>query len=291
MKIFQLLFICLISPAFILGQEIIPLPGQNTSGLSWEGEAYEFYFNGWNTEIITNVAAAHLEVFTPDPMIANGTSVIIAPGGGLLAHSIEKEGRRVARWLNQKGITAFVLQYRLLPMGKDGMQTMPNDETKIIEMVTPVLPLSIEDGKNAVAYVRENAQRWDLNQQRIGFMGFSAGGAVTMGVALGSDEKQIPDFIVPVYPWMKVIGDYTIPEEVPPMLVICASDDPLMIGPDSITLYSRWIDEGGLAGIHMYTKGGHGFGMETQGLPSDKWIERFYEWAVTEKFVESKNPK
>ncbi|MEN8800168.1 MAG: alpha/beta hydrolase [Flavobacteriaceae bacterium] len=290
MKIHKLLLFFIAFPVLGLGQEIITLPNQNSSGLSWEGEAYEFYFNDWKTEVITNVSGAHLEVFTADPMVANGTSVIIAPGGGLLAHSIEKEGRRVARWLNQKGITAFVLQYRLLPMGKDGMSKMPKDEEKIIELVSNVLPLSIEDGKNAVTYVRENAQRWDLDQKKIGFMGFSAGGAITMGVALGSDENQIPDFIVPVYPWMKVIGEYMIPEEVPPMLVICASDDPLMIGPDSITLYSRWIDEGGLAGLHMYSKGGHGFGMEKQGLPSDNWIDRFYEWAVTENFVESKNP-
>ncbi|MGB5238908.1 MAG: alpha/beta hydrolase [Flavobacteriaceae bacterium] len=287
----QLLLIILLLPALGLGQEIIPLPNDNETSLTWEGDPYEFYYNDWKTEVITNVSSPHLEVFTPDPMLANGTSVIIAPGGGLLAHSIEKEGRQVARWLNLKGITAFVLQYRLLPMGKDGLDAEKKDETEIIKMVSAVLPLSIEDGKNAVAYVRENADRWDLDKKRIGFMGFSAGGAVTMGVALQSAEEQLPDFIVPVYPWMNVIGEYMIPEVVPPMLVICASDDPLMIGPDSITLYSRWIDEGGLAGIHMYSKGGHGFGMATQGLPSDSWIERFYEWAVTENFVDSKNPQ
>ncbi|MGI9547559.1 MAG: alpha/beta hydrolase, partial [Flavobacteriaceae bacterium] len=81
------------------------------------------------------------------------------------------------------------------------------------------------------------------------------------------------------------------PEEVPPMLVICASDDPLLLGPDSVTLYSNWIAEGGLAELHMYAKGGHGFGMERQGLPSDKWIERFYEWLVAEEIVMSKNPQ
>ena len=259
MKILRLFFISLMFPALAPAQEIIPLPNKNDSGLSWEGEAHQFYFNDWKTEVITNVSSAHLEVFTPDPAIANGTSVIIAPGGGLLAHSIEREGRRVARWLNQKGITAFVLQYRLLPMARDGLNTMPKDEKEVIEMVSPVLQLSIEDGKNAVGFVRENARRWNLDQKKIGFMGFSAGGAVTLGVALGSGEEQLPDFIVPVYPWMKVIGEYEMPEEVPPMLVICASDDPEMIGPDSIKLYSRWIDEGGLAGIHMYSKGGHGF--------------------------------
>ncbi len=291
MKIRRLLLIILLFPFLAIGQEIITLPNINNTSLNWEGEANEFYYDDWKTDVIINVSGAKLEVFAADPMLANGTAVIIAPGGGLLAHAIEKEGRRVARWLNLKGITAFVLQYRLYPMGKDDLDIARKAETEIIKMVSPVLPLSIEDGKNAVAHVRENAHLWNLEKNKIGFMGFSAGGAVTMGVALREAEENRPDFIVPVYPWMKVIGEYSIPEEVPPMLVICASDDPLMIGPDSITLYSRWIDEGGLAGIHMYSKGGHGFGMDTQGLPSDSWIDRFYEWAVTEGFVNSKNPQ
>jgi len=291
MKIIKLLFTILLIPTIGVSQEIIQLPDTKATGLSWGGEPYEFYFNAWETEVVTNVSSAHLEVFLPNPMIANGTSVIIAPGGGLFALSIEKEGRLVANWLNQKGITAFVLQYRLLPTEKDGLKDLPQEESKILEMVAPVLPLSVADGKNAVSYVRENAARWDLDPEKIGFMGFSAGGAVTVELALESAEEQLPDFIVPVYPWMKAVGTYEIPEEVPPMLVICASDDPLLIGPDSIALYSRWIEEGGLAGIHMYSKGGHGFGIKTQGLPSDSWLDRFYDWALTEDLVESKNPQ
>ncbi len=282
--------LCLV-PMICLSQEVIELPAENTTSLTWSGDADRFLFADWQTEVVINVSQPSMEVFLPDPSIANGSSVIIAPGGGLLAHSIEKEGNQVASWLAAKGITAFVLKYRLLPMTRDQLSNIPRDDAEIVPMVRPVLPLSITDGKNAVAYVRDNARRWDLDPEKIGFMGFSAGGSVTVGIVLEADERSLPNYIVPVYPWIKVLDEYELPEELPPMLVICASDDPLMIGPDSVKLYSDWVDEGGLAGMHMYSKGGHGFGMDSNGLPSDSWISRFYEWAVSEGLVTSNIPR
>ena len=286
-----LLSVLIALPLFGFGQQVIELPNVNNSSLQWDGEAREYFSSDWKTTVVTNVSAASMEVFLPDASIANGSSVIVAPGGGLFALAIEKEGNQVARWLNSKGIAAFVLKYRLLPTGEDGVKEVMQEQDKIVEKVLPVLPLSIEDGKNAVAYVRENAQRWNLDPEKIGFMGFSAGGAVTMGVTLNSTDTNRPDFIVPVYAWMTVIGEYEIPEETPPLLVICASDDPLLLAPDSVQLYSRWLDDGGKAEMHMYSKGGHGFGMEQQGLPSDDWISRFYEWALAEEIISSKVPQ
>lgn len=291
MKIISLLLSLVLLPLFCLSQEVIELPGQNNSGLVWNGDAKEYFSSDWKTQVVTNVSAASMQVFLPDASIANGTSVIIAPGGALYALAIEKEGNMVARWLNEKGITAFVLKYRLLPTGEDGVKEVMKEQDNIVEKVMPVLPLSIQDGINALDHVRQNAMRWNLDTEKIGFMGFSAGGAVTIGVTLNTTEENAPNFIVPVYPWMTVVGDYEIPEEPPAMLVICASDDPLLLGPESVKLYSRWIDEGGKAELHMYSKGGHGFGMESQGLPSDNWISRFYEWAVAEKIVSSINPQ
>ena len=287
----SLFFAFLLIPVLCLSQEIIELPVNEQTNLEWSGDARDYFYGEWKTQVVTNVSKPSMQVFLPDASIANGTSVIVAPGGGLFALSIEKEGNQVAKWLNGKGITAFVLKYRLLPTGENGIQEVMQETDKIIEKVTPVLPLSIADGQNALAYVRENASRWDIDPGKVGFMGFSAGGAVTMGVALNSDEDKIPNFIVPVYAWMTVMGEYEIPEELPPMLLICASDDPLLLGPESVTLYSKWVDEGGKAEMHMYSQGGHGFGMEPQGLPSDRWISRFYEWAVAEKLVASKSPQ
>jgi acetyl esterase/lipase len=215
--------------------------------------------------------------------------VIVAPGGGLYALSIESEGTDVAKWLNEKGITAFVLKYRLVPTGEDGVQEISDlsssNPVEIGKSVAPVLPLSIKDGLAAVSYVRSHSKEFNVDPDKIGFMGFSAGGAVTMGVAFNYTEANRPDFIVPVYPWMSVVGPDEVPPDAPPMLIICATDDPLDLAPASISLYSSWEEAGKSSGIQMYSKGGHGFGMKKQGFPSDHWIARFYDWALAEGLV------
>ena len=103
-----------------------------------------------------------------------------------------------------------------------------------------------------------------------------------MGVMYESEMKNKPDFIVPVYPWTYAVPVIEAPSSAPPMLVICATDDPLKLAAGSIELYNSWLDKGYRVGLHMYSKGGHGFGMKKQGLPSDDWIQRFYDWSVAE---------
>ncbi|MFT6993618.1 MAG: acetyl esterase/lipase, partial [Maribacter sp.] len=123
------------------------------------------------------------------------------PGGGLYALSIKSEGTDVAKWLNKKGITAFVLKYRLVPTGDDGVKEYSKDsqsENKVEQRVGEVLPLSIADGLSALSYVRQNAETYNLDVNKIGFMGFSAGGAVAMGVAYNYTSENGPDFVVPV---------------------------------------------------------------------------------------------
>ena len=291
MKITYFLLLFALSIQLVYAQQIIELPVSDNNGLSWNGKSKAYFSSDWKTQVVTNVSEPMMEAFVPDPSIANGTSVLIAPGGGLFALAIEKEGNLVAKWLNSKGITAFVLQYRLLPTGEDGVKEVMEDWENVFEKVSPVLPLSISDGRNAVAYIRENAERWNLDPNKIGLLGFSAGGAVTMGVAMNSEDGNRPNFIVPVYPWMPVIGEYEVPEVTPPMFLVCASDDELLLAPDAIKLYSKWTDKGGISELHMYARGGHGFGMDKKGLPSDNWISSFYDWAVTEGIVETKVPK
>lgn len=268
----------------IIAQNMVELPFETNTNVNWNTAEKEYFSKIWNTKVITNVAVPRLEVFEADQ--PNGTSVIVAPGGGLYGLSIESEGRDVAKWLNNHGITAFVLKYRLVPTGEDGIKEITEEgttnPTKIGERVAPVLPLSIADGLAAITYVRNNAKAMKLDPNKIGFMGFSAGGAVTMGVTFNYSKATRPDFIVPVYPWMTVIGDYKIPEDAPPMLVICASDDPLGLARPSATLYTDWVTSGKNAGMHMYSKGGHGFGMKKQQLASDDWIVQFHAWALTE---------
>ena len=252
--------------------------------MTWESEEKNYFSEIWQNQVVTNVSVPTMEIFKPEK--PNGTSVIIAPGGGLYALSIKSEGTDVAKWLNEKGITAFVLKYRLVPTGEDGVAEISEEGStnpqRIMERVKPVLPLSIADGLSAVSYVRSNAEGLGLNPDKIGFMGFSAGGAVTMGVTFNCTKENRPNFIVPVYPWMTVIPKYQVPEDAPPMLIICATDDPLGLAKDSANLYMAWLNENHSVGLHMYAKGGHGFGMKKQGLASDNWIAQFHSWALSQ---------
>jgi acetyl esterase/lipase len=102
------------------------------------------------------------------------------------------------------------------------------------------------------------------------------------------DEKNRPDFLVPVYAWTDVIAVKEPRINVPPTLLICATDDPLGLAKGSIALYESLRKSGKSVALHMYAKGGHGFGMKKQGLPSDNWIQRFYEWAVSERLTTPK---
>jgi len=266
-------------------QEIVELPHEDPGNIEWADAPKEYYSKIWKTQVVTNVSKPTLEVFRPIGVAPNGTGIIIAPGGGLYALSVNKEGKEVARWLNQKGITAFVLNHRLVPTGEDGVREYQTDGEKVGEKIAPILPLSIADGLTAVSYVREHASELGLSPDKIGFMGFSSGGAVTMGVAFNANEKNIPDFLVPVYAWMTIMGEYEVPEEAPPMAVVCASDDPMLLARESVKLYTAWLELGLPVELHLYSRGGHGFGMQKQFLPSDNWLERAYEWAVAEGLV------
>lgn len=275
-------------------QELVALPFENVPNVEWQGGEKSYFSDIWNTQVITNISEPSMEVFRAPKEKANGTAVVIAPGGALYGLSIESEGNQVARWLNERGITAFVLRYRLVPTGKDGIaevshlgQTNPQ---KIEEAVLPVLPYSIKDGLTAITHIRKNASDYAVNPAKIGFMGFSAGGAVTMGVAENYSENSKPNFVVPVYPWTTVKAVSKPREDAPPLLVVCASDDPLDLAGGSIELYTVWLEANKSAALHMYSKGGHGFGMRKNGLPSDNWIFRFYDWAIAEGLTTQTTP-
>jgi acetyl esterase/lipase len=220
--------------------------------------------------------------------------VIIAPGGGLYGLSINSEGIDVAQWLVAKGVTAFVLKYRLVPSGDDGAseisELMARDPAALMRKVAEVLPYSVQDGLNAVAFVRENAGKYGIERNKIGFMGFSAGGGVTMGVGYQYEAMNRPDFLVPVYPWTTAMPVRAPADDAPPVLIVCASNDGLGLAPGAVELYKSYLDKGLPAELHMYSRGNHGFGMKVQGMPSDRWIERFYEWAVVEGFISPRFP-
>lgn len=244
---------------------------------SRENREKEYFSPIFGTEVVTHVSEPSLTPFLPEG--GNGSAVIIAPGGGYHALSINSEGNDVARWLNDRGVAAFVLRYRLVQGGEDPVAELVRKGPEQAQRdMAAIAPLAGADGLAAMGLVRARAGEFGIDPERVGFMGFSAGGGVTMTVAAGYDAATRPAFLAPIYAGASMAGAMPVPEGAPPMFLAAASDDQLGLAADSLALYSRWHDAGGAVELHLYSRGGHGFGMRLQGLPSDSWIERFADW-------------
>ncbi len=277
------LFFMMFINLFLMAQDkVISLyDGTPAGSEGWNWSEAENNENGWKTRVVYNVSKPTLTVFSPEPGKANGTSVVICPGGAFRALSIDSEGFDVARWLVRKGVTCFVLKYRLVrSMTSDPVAEMgakwgsPEFQAESRKLI----PLSIADGRAAIRYVRQHADEWRLDPSRVGIMGFSAGGTVAGASAFGYTAEDRPAFVAPVYPFFpdEMIG--TPASDAPPMFLAAASDDGLDLAPHSVALYRTWLNAKKSVEMHMYARGGHGFGMKTQKMPSDQWIDRFGDW-------------
>lgn len=235
--------------------------------------------------LVRNVTSPTLTAYLPEPANATGAAVIVAPGGAYIMLAIRHEGTDVARWLAAHGIAAFVLKYRVAPMPATdaGFKALRDRQMREPELLGPVIeaqaPLSIADGRAAVALLRTRAAEWDLDPDRIGILGFSAGGGVALGSASKYEAAERPAFAAIIY---GAATDNPVPDDAPPLFIAAAADDPVVPSDDSVGLFSRWRAAGRSAELHIYSKGGHGFGMLEQGLPSDRWIEAFHAWLVAE---------
>jgi acetyl esterase/lipase len=263
-------------------QEVIPLyPGAAPGSPEGNYPEKAYFSKTWNTEVVTNVTKPSLTVFKPSPELKSGSAVVICPGGGFMALSITSEGNEVAKYLVAKGVTAFVLKYRLAHTGDDATQefgTLYADRQKFNEMLHKVEPLAVADGIAAVTYVRQHASQWGVSPDRIGIIGFSAGGTVTAGVALHYTPEGRPALVAPIYAGPTMFKDAPVASDAPPMFLAAATDDQLGLAQQSIALYEKWTNAHKPAELHLYAKGGHGFGMRTQNLPTDHWIDRFADW-------------
>ena len=275
-----LLFLVFAAAAF--AQEVIPIYQGTPPGSTPETYPEKQYFSKlWNTEVVSNVTTPTLTVFKPSPDLKNGTAVVVCPGGGFMALSITSEGTEVAQYLAAGGVTAFVLKYRLAHTADDATQEFASlyaDRPKFEEKVSGIIPLSVADGHRAVTYVRQHAAEFGVSPDRVGIMGFSAGGVVTAAVAFKYLPDGRPDFVAVIYGALGRLKDSPVPEDAPPMFIAAASDDNLGLAPDSVVLYEKWRTAQKSVELHMYAKGGHGFGMHRHGLPTDHWIDRFAEW-------------
>jgi acetyl esterase/lipase len=128
-------------------------------------------------------------------------------------------------------------------------------------------------------YVRKHATEYGVNPERIGIIGFSAGGTLAISVAMNYTPDTRPDFVAPIYPaYSLAIKAKGVPSDAPPAFILAASDDQLGLAAQSVAFYQDWIAARKSAELHLYVKDGHGFGMRQQHLPTHHWIERFADW-------------
>ena len=257
--------------------------------------------------VIANVSDPTLTVFLPDSSVATGAAALIAPGGALRVLGFDNEGVKVAKWLNERGIAAFVLKYRTLqqePSAPRGpMPGMPppgagqRQELVIVNgnanpapgdaALAEVLQFAGADAQAAFRLIRENASDWRIDPRRVGIIGFSAGGGVAVGTALAAKSAASPDFLVSVYG--PSLQDVNVPEHAPPLFIAVGATH-FNVTNGCLALFAAWKAAGKPAEIHVYDGVSAGFGMTKRGQPVDGWTDRLYEWLVTREFTRLVNP-
>jgi len=224
--------------------------------------------------VVFNVTTPTLTAFLPDRAKATGTSVIIAPGGAFVALAIELEGYTLAHWLQARGIAAFVLKYRIMEKRQEGIPAMNMDTAA---------RYGIADGIQAIKVVRQHAAEWGLSPDRVGFLGFSAGAMVTSGALLQADAAARPNFAALIYGGPFGVMP-AIPATLPPMFLAWAQDDAVALHP-VVEFLDALVAAGHKPEVHIFSAGGHGFGMRTQGTSSDHWIDAFLYWMEAQGFT------
>lgn len=257
--------------------------------------------------VVANVSDPTLTVFLPDPAIATGTAVVIAPGGALRALAIDNEGVKVAQWLNTQGIAGFVLKYRTrqqeagagrggpppgMPGRGGGAGAAPRQEITIVNAnanpapddaaLTEVLEMAVADAQASIRLVRANAAEWRIDPARVGIMGFSAGGGVGVGAALAPQSDASPDFLVSLYG--PSLQDVIVPAHAPPLFIAVGATH-FNVTSGCLALFAAWKAAGKPAEIHVYDGISAGFGMTQRGLPVDGWTARFHEWLVARELT------
>ena len=282
-KIIYSLF--LISGILANAQETVKLyQGKAPGSENWTQKEAQMYSDLFKTEVVYNVTNPSLLVYQVPKGVKNtGTAIVIAPGGGFQSLSVNREGIELAEALSKKGITAFVLKYRLNKTETNDpareMMDKLKDRAAFEKNSLATIKLAAQDGKNALKYVIDNASKYGIDVKKVGIIGFSAGSTVAMETVLDNTADQLPDFVANIYggPREDLLKTAT-PEKKIPMFVCAASDDQLKLAPRSIQLYNKWLEAGQSVELHIYAKGGHGFGTGKQNLPVDSWLNRFEEW-------------
>jgi acetyl esterase/lipase len=242
--------------------KVIPLyPGVAPGSENWH---YEEHPAGPATNPqVQNVVKPELLYYPAEKETAAGTAIIVAPGGGWRTLMMSYEGVDVAKRFNAMGIDAFVLKYRLTYSGQgENPQQYQN-----------VKAMSDADGQQAVRLVRQHAAEYGVQPNRIGMIGFSAGGGVLLGTVYGPAESR-PDFAIPIY--AAGASSAVPPAGAPPLFIAVASDDKAVGYQGSIDLFEAWIKAGLKAELHVFQIGAHGF--VTKGGGADHYLDRVEDW-------------
>lgn len=280
---------------------------QNETIPLWEGEIPNSQKSNEkeiveSTEIvrISLVQNPLLEVYLPSKQNTTGKAVIICPGGGYHYLSYDWEGTDIAKWFNSKGIAAFVLKYRL-----------PNSKSVKVSYEAP-----LQDAQRAMRIVRSQSVKWRVNPNKIGVIGFSAGGhlASTLGTQFDKanhfNETNLdtisarPDFMALIYPVVTMREDYVhngskvallgenpkdelitqysnelqVTENTPPTFIVHSQDDKAVPVENSLNLYKSLKDKGVKTEMHIYTNGGHGYSLALGEGHLQTWTDRLYDW-------------
>jgi len=229
---------------------------------------------------IALVTEPTITLFKAPPKKSNGTAVLICPGGGYNMLAFDKEGTEVAQWLNTLGVTAAVLKYRVPRRDSDTPHAAP-----------------LQDAQRGIRLLRKNAKEWGINPKAIGILGFSAGGHLTVMAGTHWNEATYskqdnaddlscrPDFLIPIYP--AYLGDEKTPgplsplvnvtKETPPTFIAVTHDDQLR-GLNAALFYVELKKFDVPAELHIYTQGGHGYGLRPSENPVHTWPQRCEEW-------------
>ncbi|MDR2146681.1 MAG: alpha/beta hydrolase [Tannerella sp.] len=228
---------------------------------------------------ISNVSKPIITVYPAAEEIATGTAVIVCPGGGYNILAYDLEGTEICEWLNELGVTAVLLKYRV-PV-REGLKKHE---------------APLQDAQRAISYVRAHAEELGVNPERIGIMGFSAGAHLSVMASNALENRMYPaiddidnyscqpDFCLLIYPAYlsgatiaSLAPDVKVSENTPPTLLIQSQDDGKLI--DSSLAYFYALKEAGVpATLHIYPDGGHGYGIRDTKATVNLWYERAEDW-------------
>ena len=304
-KIIAYLFL-MISTSVVYAQHVIPLYDREIPNEKPCNEKdHEFIDTSWMKSgilVVDHITRPTLTIFEPAKEKRSGTAVIICPGGGYGILAAGHEGADVAKVFNDAGVTAFVLRYRL-----------PNDECMIHKEYVPLI-----DAQQAIYFVRGHAKQYHIDQNKIGIIGFSAGGhlASTAGTHFEPVRQELakanlrPDFMMLIYPVIsfneevghlgsrdnllgkdpdkKLVDLFSNETQVttrtPPTFLVHASDDDGVNPENSIRFYQALLKNKVPAELHLYEKGGHGFGLHNTTTRED-WFKTCIDWMKANKFL------